>query len=76
MLEQKQTKETKNSQLRKCNLTCKRHRFCGPRDVRSGRAVAGNGEGLEKGSGTFCAKHPSGRSGKRFLTPFSIRPEG
>ena len=24
----------------------------------------------EKGSGTFCAKHPSGRSGKRFLTPF------
>ncbi|MBC8871273.1 MAG: hypothetical protein H8E44_17745 [Planctomycetes bacterium] len=25
----------------------------------------------EKGSGTFCAKHPSGRSGKRSLTPFS-----
>lgn len=27
----------------------------------------------EKGSGTFCAKHPSGRSGKRFLTPFPLR---
>jgi len=26
---------------------------------------------VKKGSGTFCAKHPSGRSGKRFLTPFS-----
>jgi N6-L-threonylcarbamoyladenine synthase len=25
----------------------------------------------KKGSGTFCAKHPPGRSGKRFLTPFS-----
>jgi Flp pilus assembly protein CpaB len=25
---------------------------------------------LEKGSGTFCAKHPPGRSGKRFPTPF------
>jgi hypothetical protein len=25
----------------------------------------------KKGSGTFCAKHPQGRSGKRFLTPFS-----
>ncbi len=24
----------------------------------------------KKGSGTFCAKHPSGRSGKRSLTPF------
>ncbi|MBU4272161.1 MAG: phosphate ABC transporter ATP-binding protein [Planctomycetes bacterium] len=24
----------------------------------------------EKVSGTFCAKHPAGRSGKRFLTPF------
>ena len=24
----------------------------------------------EKGSGLFCAKHPSGRSGKRVLTPF------
>jgi len=32
----------------------------------------------KKVSGTFCAKHPSGRSGKRFLTPFSRgapRPE-
>ena len=28
----------------------------------------------EKGSGTFCAKHPEGRSGKRCLTPF--RPLG
>ncbi|MBU4399184.1 MAG: DNA polymerase III subunit delta [Planctomycetes bacterium] len=27
----------------------------------------------KKVSGTFCAKHPSGRSGKRFLTPFSLR---
>ncbi|HEY3392491.1 MAG TPA: tRNA (adenosine(37)-N6)-threonylcarbamoyltransferase complex transferase subunit TsaD [Lacipirellulaceae bacterium] len=26
---------------------------------------------VKKGSGTFCAKHPPGRSGKRFLTPFS-----
>ena len=25
----------------------------------------------KKGSGTFCAKHAAGRSGKRFLTPFS-----
>jgi ATP-dependent helicase HrpB len=25
----------------------------------------------KKGSGTFCAKHPPGRSGKRFPTPFS-----
>jgi len=27
----------------------------------------------EKGSGTFCAKHPKGRSGKRSLTPFPLR---
>ncbi len=26
----------------------------------------------EKVSGTFCAKHPEGRSGKRFLTPFPL----
>ncbi|MGA2062086.1 MAG: glutamate synthase subunit beta [Thermoguttaceae bacterium] len=26
----------------------------------------------EKGSGAFCAEHPSGRSGKRLLTPFPI----
>ena len=26
--------------------------------------------GEEKGSGAFCAEHPEGRSGKRFLTPF------
>src|SRR5947209_11016013 len=25
---------------------------------------------VKKGSGTFCAKHPPGRSGKRCLTPF------
>ena len=25
----------------------------------------------KKVSGTFCAEHPEGRSGKRFLTPFS-----
>ena len=24
----------------------------------------------KKGTGTFCAKHPPGRSGKRFLSPF------
>ena len=29
--------------------------------------------GAEKGSGTFCAQHPSGLSGKRFLTPFPLR---
>jgi len=27
-------------------------------------------KGFKKVSGTFCAKHASGRSGKRFLTPF------
>jgi len=27
----------------------------------------------EKGSGSFCAQHPAGRSGKRYLTPF-LRP--
>ena len=27
-------------------------------------------DAAEKVSGTFCAKHPSGLSGKRFLTPF------
>ena len=27
----------------------------------------------QKGSGTFCAKHPKGRSGKRCLTPFVRR---
>ncbi|MEA1950230.1 MAG: tRNA 2-thiouridine(34) synthase MnmA [Planctomycetota bacterium] len=26
----------------------------------------------KKGSGSFCAKHPPGRSGKRVLTPFSL----
>jgi hypothetical protein len=31
----------------------------------------GSGTGLEKGSGTENAKHPSGRSGFRYLTPFS-----
>ncbi len=30
--------------------------------------------GGKKGSGLFCAKHPSGRSGKRVLTPFSQEP--
>jgi len=25
---------------------------------------------FKKGSGPFCAQHPSGRSGKRVLTPF------
>ena len=27
----------------------------------------------EKGTGTFCAKHPEGRSGKRCLSPFPLR---
>src|SRR5260370_27049407 len=27
-------------------------------------------EALKKGSGTICAKHPSGRAGKWCLTPF------
>ena len=27
-------------------------------------------EGLEKATGTFCAKHPSGRSGKMYPSPF------
>ena len=26
----------------------------------------------EKGTGPFCAKHPSGRSGKRGLSPFPV----
>jgi DNA helicase-2/ATP-dependent DNA helicase PcrA len=26
--------------------------------------------GAEKGTGTFCAKHPEGRSGKMYLSPF------
>jgi hypothetical protein len=26
----------------------------------------------EKGSGTFCAKHPTGRSGKRYLAPLEF----
>ena len=30
--------------------------------------------GVTKVSGTVCAKHPEGRSGKRFLTPFSPPP--
>src|SRR5437667_5743652 len=33
-----------------------------------GRARSGP---AKKGAGTFCAKHPPGRSGKRCLTPFS-----
>ncbi len=36
-------------------------------EKRSGQAAAGE----KKGSGTFGAKHPSGRSGQRYLTPFS-----
>ena len=27
----------------------------------------------KKVTGTFCAKHPSGRSGKRCLSPFALR---
>jgi quinol-cytochrome oxidoreductase complex cytochrome b subunit len=30
--------------------------------------------GREKGTGTFCAQHPKGRSGKRCLSPFPDRP--
>ena len=30
----------------------------------------------EKGSGTFCAQHPSGRSGKRYPTPFPSLEKG
>jgi len=36
-----------------------------------GEKGSGGEKGGEKGSGTFCAKHPPGRSGKRSLTPFS-----
>jgi polyferredoxin len=28
----------------------------------------------KKGTGTFCAQHPEGRSGKRRLSPFSLSP--
>jgi predicted permease len=28
--------------------------------------------GRDKGSGTVCAEHPEGRSGKRYLTPFPV----
>jgi len=38
----------------------------------AGRAL--DWRGAEKVSGTFCAKHPSGRSGKRYLTPFPLWP--
>ena len=30
--------------------------------------------GREKGTGTFCAKHPPGLSGKMYLSPFSRNP--
>ncbi len=32
--------------------------------------LANRGSRREKGTGTFCAKHPKGRSGKRCLSPF------
>lgn len=35
-----------------------------------GHARASHGAGQEKGTGTFSAKHPEGRSGKRCLSPF------
>jgi tetratricopeptide (TPR) repeat protein len=36
-------------------------------------AYLGYVRGGKKGTGTFCAKHPEGRSGKRCLSPFSLR---
>jgi DNA-directed DNA polymerase III PolC len=36
--------------------------------------AANKGDAQKKGTGTFCAKHPSGRSGKRCPSPFSERP--
>jgi len=38
---------------------------------RPGRDYSPVLRGEKKGSGVFCAKHPSGRSGKRLPTPFS-----
>ncbi|MBU4271458.1 MAG: hypothetical protein KKA28_06305 [Planctomycetes bacterium] len=35
------------------------------------RAIAGRGSEGKKGTGTFCAKYPQGRSGKMYLSPFS-----
>ena len=35
------------------------------------KASGGNGYPGEKVAGTFCAKHPKGRPGKRCLPPFS-----
>ncbi len=37
-------------------------------------STAGKG-GPEKGTGTFCAQHPEGRSGKRCLSPFPALKE-
>ena len=34
--------------------------------------LAPQGDPRKKGAGTFCAKHPPGHSGKRYLTPFSF----
>ncbi len=34
------------------------------------QAIARRGSEGKKGTGTFCAKHPQGRSGKMYLSPF------
>jgi len=34
---------------------------------------SGAADGPKKGSGPFCAKHPSGRSGKRVLTRMALK---
>jgi potassium efflux system protein len=49
--------------------------------VRRGAALLCGGRpafgGAEKGTGTFCAEHPEGRSGKRCLSPFppAVKPD-
>ena len=62
-------------------IACRRFRANRPRENRARRhlrSAAGHfgnhrtaAEG-EKGTGTFCAKHPKGRSGKRCLSPFPL----
>ena len=40
--------------------------FLGPAIVQTFRSLR-----AKKGTGTFCAQHPEGRSGKRCLSPFA-----
>ena len=50
-----------------------RWRAAGVRQLTCNASLGRDGE---KGTGTFCAQHPSGRSGKRFLSPFRLECRG